>query len=133
MHMKIVASMAVTFFLIAVYGIALGCSGESSVIPSSAQSFVWVSHGDTGMFINEIKKFAKQESLSFSSTKIPGPWDMNYIKLMTPGDNEIVISNATAKNKYSVSITIYNKREKWRPYWANLRSYVRAKYRWRDM
>jgi hypothetical protein len=131
--MKVTTSVVAVFFLIILCGVALGCSGANTVVQSSAQSFVWVSPDGADAFIGEVKQFAKDESLSFTYTKIPGPWDINYMKLMTPGENEIVVSNATARNKYSVSITIYNKEEKWNKYWMSLREFISKDYKWRDM
>jgi hypothetical protein len=51
----------------------------------------------------------------------------------TPLGNEIFIINATAVEKFSVGITVFQDRENWQRHWAGLRDYVRRSYRWEDV
>lgn len=103
------------------------------VVSSSAQAWMWMAPEMQPQLLNLMQEYAKKEDLTFESRKIPASWNMISITLTTPKGNELEIINATALDTYSVSITVFHDDEDWRPYWGKLRSYLNARYKWKDI
>ncbi|MHB8530147.1 MAG: hypothetical protein ACYC8V_11635 [Caulobacteraceae bacterium] len=54
------------------------------------------------------------------------------ITMLTPGGNGIYVANGVPRTEFDVSLTSWNPREPWQPYWYNFRTFVRTRYQWRD-
>ena len=99
---------------------------------NSATAWVWVARERQSKFISEIKDYAGRRSLKFSSNIVPAPWKMVGMTMLTPKENEISIINATAPDKFAIAITVDHPEEHWQSYWDHIRSYISARYKWRD-
>ena len=112
-----------------------GCSESTTVtvVKSSASAWVRVAPEMQPQLIDELKEYAQQRSLSFAQSVTEYPWRMIEIELKTPQGNEILVINATAIDKFSAGITVFQDAEDWRRYWNDFRAHVSARHMWEDV
>jgi hypothetical protein len=104
------------------------------VVKSTAQGWLWVAPDQQQQFIEELRDYARGKALQFDLRRFPGPpWNMTHVILTTPKANEIDATNATARDKFSVSITLLHPEENWRSQWDDLRARLIARYKWEDV
>lgn len=103
------------------------------VVGSSAQAWMWTAPEMQSQLLSQMEQYSKKANLTFESRTIPASWNMISITVTTPKGNEMEIINATAPDKYSVSITVFHKDENWRKNWEDLRAYLNAHYKWEDI
>ena len=83
--------------------------------------------------IDEVQEYARQKSLRFEYSVTEYPWRMHQIIMNTPNGNEIVVINATAVDKFSAGITVFQSAEDWSRYWNEFRAYMSARHMWEDV
>jgi hypothetical protein len=118
---------------ISLFRISAGWTSPISVTESSAQAWVWVKPTDQSRLIGDLRSYAAANSLRISVSEVPAPWKMIGITMLTPAGNQISFINATAREEFSVSITVFSRSEDWKSRWIRFRAYVRARYKWQDI
>src|SRR5205807_2989156 len=121
-----------TFALIAatVVGGSLGAT-PVGVIGSSAQGWLWAAPDRQQLLFDDLREYARRSGLQFSSRKLPGPsWEITEVTLLTPKENTVRVANATARDKFSVAITLFYPEDNSRVYWDGLRTHLSARYKW---
>jgi hypothetical protein len=104
------------------------------VTGSNAQGWLWVAPDRQQLLVADLREYARRTGLHFSSRKLPGPpWDMTEVTLVTPKGNSVTVANATARDKFSVAITLFHPEDNWRVYWDGLRKHLSARYKWEDV
>jgi hypothetical protein len=133
-------TIALRILLLAIVGLtpialvfSLAWPAKPAVIESGAQAWVSVGSARQSQLVDDLRDYSEKNSLRFSANVVPAPWKMIGMTMLTPAGNQISFINATAREKFSVSMTVFQKHEDWTPYWARFRAYVRARYEWKDV
>ena len=83
--------------------------------------------------VTDLRDFARARELRFNLSEAPTPtWKKIGVILVTPGDNEIWIINASAQDKFEVSITLTKPEPHWHTYWDDLKACMSSRYKWQD-
>jgi hypothetical protein len=103
------------------------------VIKSSAQAWIWIPEAEQAEFAHDIQRYGTSRSLRFDRYDIPAPWKMISLQLTTPKGNKIEVVNATGRDKFLASITVFHQNEDWMHYWQDFRSHFSVKHKWQDV
>jgi len=104
------------------------------VVKSTAQGWLWAAPDRQQLLFDDLREYARRSGLQFSSRKLPGPsWEITEVTLLTPKENTVRVANATARDKFSVAITLFYPEDNSRVYWDGLRTHLSARYKWEDV
>jgi hypothetical protein len=99
----------------------------------TAHAWIRVTPDRQQELVQQLQKFSRGNGLTINVSKPPSPrWQMTGIILVTPMHNEIQVINATAPDKFAVSITILHPEDNWQGYWNALRAALIRQYEWKD-
>lgn len=100
----------------------------------SASASLWAPTQQQDELVTDLRDFARDRGLRFNLSEAPTPiWQKIRVILVTPGDNEIWIINATAQDKFEVSITLAKHEPHWHTYWDDLKARMSSRYKWEDV
>lgn len=107
-------------------------SSELVAVSSSAQAWVRVPREQSQEFIDDVERFAENNSLSFTLNKVSVRWEIVYIEATHNGDYEINIANATEEEKFIVSVFSFQE-ARWQNSWQKFKRHVARRWEWQDV
>jgi len=102
--------------------------------PPSARAWLWASTQRQDELVTDLRDFARDRGLRFNVDETPSPaWRKIGVILVTPGDNEIWIINATAEDRFEVSLRLVKPEAHWHACWDDLKARISSRYKWEDV